>query len=92
MNELREKLQEEPLINNIKEEVDKILLKSSPNSNINKCKRELTTALMILAEGCGCIDDIKNLEKTLDELFEKKIINTNDYEEIIRKTACNRWL
>ena len=53
MNKLREKLQEEPLINNIKEEVDNILLKSSPNSNINKCKRELTTALMILAEGCG---------------------------------------
>ncbi len=26
MNELREKLQEEPLINNIKEEVDNILL------------------------------------------------------------------
>ena len=52
----------------------------------------LKNSLHILSSNTGCAEDLEILETILDPLFDKGIIDSERYKNLISSTACNRWL
>ena len=55
-------------------------------------KKILTDTLNILSEFTGCAEDLEILEKLLDILIEKNIINMKEYNNTIEMSSVSRWL
>lgn len=55
-------------------------------------KKTLADTLGILSEFTGCADDLEILEKLLDILIEKNIIDKKEYNNTIEMSSVSRWL
>ncbi|WP_163830858.1 hypothetical protein [Spartinivicinus ruber] len=64
----------------------------SKKVNIHNFESEFDQAIEILQLNTGCAEDLEILEMILDELYDKKIINDKEYNDIISGTAASRWL
>jgi len=54
-------------------------------------KKILVDALDILSEFTGCAEDLEILEKLLDILIEKSIIDKKEYNNTIKTSSVSRW-
>ena len=77
-----------------------ILIKFLINSFQKKEKNELTEveydkilkrSLEAFSNNTGCAEDLEILEILFEQLFEMKIITSQQYQNTIESSAVNRW-
>ena len=76
----------------LKEAIAHQLKEAKSNLSELDFKQALQIAEIGLSKFCGSHEDLENLERILDDLFDSNVIDSFAYQRIIEKTACNRWL
>ncbi|USH04785.1 hypothetical protein K6Q96_24075 [Grimontia kaedaensis] len=68
------------------DELKKKIISNTEFVNLfNKC-------ILILINNTGCSEDFEILEEILDNLYEKNLIDSVKYKEIISKSNLGRWI
>ncbi len=52
----------------------------------------LGEGLKAMARNAGCHETLGVLECMLDRMYDKSIIDSKKYEEVVRSSACGRWM
>lgn len=62
------------------------------NSNAPNFSQILERALEILQKNSGSHTDLDVLERVLDRFYDAGIIDSNKYEEVVKKSGCGRMM
>ena len=68
----------------LKNKLKAVIINSKSNNVIDK-------ALDVLAESTGCAEDLQIAEDILNELFENKVIDKNQFDTFYKNVGTNRW-
>ncbi len=68
----------------LKNKLKAVIINSKSNNVIDK-------ALEVLAESTGCAEDLQIAEDILNELFENKVIDKNQFDTFYKNVGTNRW-
>jgi len=60
--------------------------------SLNEFEIILEKSIKVLQENTGCAEDLEILEEILDALCNIKIINSQQYSDIVKGTSSGRWL
>ncbi|WP_421849503.1 hypothetical protein [Marinomonas sp.] len=80
-----------------KDSVLSFILEQNDNLKNNLISRDdfiklFNRCVLLLVGNTGCSEDFEILELILDELYNKKLIDKNKYNEIINGSNLGRWL